>query len=120
MYGVFKKLRLLKLIGLALGLVLTSYLLYGAVNTFKSRGLTIDDLVGFYAYGAAHQVDIKSANSGRLVSGEENLAFTYTYNQGTFFCASEGGRSWRIKVITSTSLYNAYDHTYHFKQGVAQ
>jgi hypothetical protein len=111
-YDVFKQHRLLKLVGLALGLLLVSYLVYAGTSIYSSRGIGLSSLIGSYYDGIEHQVDIDEDGHGRLVSGDYSVAFIYSYGEGSFACTAADSNTWTLKVVDQGNLYCTYDGHY--------
>lgn len=117
MYDVFKKNRVLKLIGLALGLFVVLYLLDAFNAFYGSRNVSLASMVGFYSYQNAHQVTINANNTGRMVSEALSVPFEFTYSAGTFSCSSSDKLFvWEMKAVNGSNLFNGYDRTYLYRQ----
>ena len=115
-YELFKRHRLIKLLGLLVGLVLLSYLIYGFSSLYSSRSLGVESWIGFYAHGSTHQVILFKNGLGHLVSDEASFGFRYSYDYGSFHCEGEDGQSWEMKGVSKTNLYSLYDHTFLYRQ----
>jgi hypothetical protein len=121
MFAVFQRHRLLKILSLVLAVIVLSYVGHGVASFYQGRSAGIDDLVGYYAYGVSHQIDIKNDHLGRLVSGGTSFSFAFDYSDGTFFCHSaEGADSWRMKSLSGSEIYSEYDKTLLYRQEVAE
>ena len=118
MYDVFKQHRILKLVGLALGLLLVSYLIGAGVSLYQSRSVSIDSMVGLYAFQTSHQIVINDKATGQMVSGDVSEYFVFSFSQGTFSCASQSYK-WTMKVVGKTNIYNDFGHCYLYRQEVA-
>jgi hypothetical protein len=118
-YDVFKKHRLAKLVGLALGLLLASYLIGAALALVNSRAVSIESMIGVYAFKTEHQIVINDGHSGQMVSDDLSTYFIFSYAEGTFHCASQTDK-WTMKVVAYSNIYNDFDHTYLYRQEVSK
>lgn len=118
MFGVFKKHRILKLIGLAFGLFLLWFIVSPVIDMTKGQDYQLTEVIGSYAYGVDHWIDFISEDYGKMVSFGEAKVFSFTYDKGTFYCIDleDTETSWKMKVLSTNSIYNCYDGCYLFRR----
>ena len=117
MFAIFKKHRILKLVGIAFGLFLLWYLLSPMADMIRGQDLTNEEIIGSYIYGSSHYVEIYTVKIGKMVSEEVTIEFTYTYDKGIVNCLSDDKEtSWTMRAISDNALFNNYDSTYLFKR----
>lgn len=117
MFALFKKHRILKLVGIAIGLFLLWFLVSPIIDIVKGQDLTLDQLQGSYIYGDTHYVEFFTERFGKMVSEEVTIEFTYTYDKGIVNCLSDDKEtSWTMRAISDNALFNNYDYTYLFKR----
>ena len=119
MFALFKKHRILKLVGFTAGLFLIFFLLSPIIDMVKGQDIDASELLGSYSYGTEHYVDILTNNVGRMVSKGTTVEFTYTYDKGRIDCLSADKTiSWRMRTVSDNAIFNSYDTTYLFKRNV--
>lgn len=118
MFGVFKKHRILKLIGLTFGLFLLWYLVSPAIDMIRGQDVQITELVGTYAYGTDHVVEFYTETIGKMVSEGVPTEFMYTFDKGIISCHSVGDdpQEWEMRTLSNGAIFNCYDSTYLFKR----
>ena len=116
MFKLFQKHRLLKLGGLTIGLFLLWYLISPFVDLVKGMDVELIDLIGNYAYGSDHYVELITDQVGKMTSKEAVIEFTYTYDKGLVACISlDEETTWSMRAVSNNALFNEYDSTYLFK-----
>ena len=68
MFAIFKKHRILKLVGIAFGLFLLWYLLSPMADMIRGQDLTNEEIIGSYIYGSSQYVEIYTVKIGKMVS----------------------------------------------------
>ena len=79
MFSLFKRHRILKLGGIAIGLFLLWYLLSPMVDLIKGMDIAPEDLIGNYAYGVDHYVELITEKLGKMTSEETVIEFNGTH-----------------------------------------
>ena len=121
MYALFEKHRALKLVSLAVGLLVLTYLAKPAISLYKSRSTKAEDMIGLYSFRSGHSLNIATLKSGRMVSGDYSTDFSYEYSLGTYSCKSADSlKSWTMRVVDSSNIYNNFDRTYLYRVEGAQ
>ena len=116
MFSLFKKGRVLKLGGITIGLFLLWYLLSPFIDLVKGMSVTSENLVGNYACGLDHYVELITDRIGKMTSQEAIIEFSYTFDKGLLTCSSlDKEDEWTMRCISERGLYNGYDSTYLFK-----
>ena len=116
MFALFKRHRILKLGGIAIGLFLLWYLISPMMDLVKGMDVKPEDVVGNYAYGVDHYVELITDRVGKMTSKEVVIEFNYTYDKGLLSCSSiDEETSWNMRCVSDNALYNGYDSTYLFK-----
>ena len=119
MFALFKKHRILKLVGIAFGLFLLWFLLSPMVDMIKGQDLTNEQIIGSYIYGSSHYVELYTVRIGKMVSEEVTIEFTYTYDKGVLECQGyDEETTWKMRAISDNAIFNGYDSTYLFKRNV--
>ena len=116
MFALFKRHRILKLGGIAIGLFLLWYLISPMMDLIKGMDMSSEDIVGNYAYGVEHYVELFTDKIGKMTSKETIIEFNYTYDKGLLTCTSiDEETNWTMRCVSDNGLYNSYDSTYLFK-----
>ena len=116
MFSLFKKGRVLKLGGLTIGLFLLWYLLSPFVDLVKGMPVTSEVLIGNYAYGVDHYVEVITDKKGKMTSEETIIEFSYVFDKGLLTCSSiDEEDEWTMRCISNNALYNGFDSTYLLK-----
>ena len=116
MFQLFKKHRILKLGGLTVGLFLLWYLISPFADLIKGMDVEVIDLIGSYAYGSEHYVELLTDQLGKMTSKESVIEFNYTYDKGLLTCISlDEETNWTMRAVSDNALFNNYDSTYLFK-----
>ena len=116
MFSLFKRHRILKLGGIAIGLFLLWYFISPMMDLIKGMDMTSEEIVGNYANGLDHYVELITDKIGKMTSKETIIEFTYTYDKGLLECSSlNEEESWTMRCVSDNALFNGYDSTYLFK-----
>ena len=116
MFALFKRHRILKLGGIAIGLFLLWYLISPMMDLVKGMDVKPEDVVGNYAYGVDHYVELITDRVGKMTSKEVVIEFNYTYDKGLLSCSSiDEETTWNMRCVSDNALYNGYDSIYLFK-----
>lgn len=118
MFAVFKKHRILKVVGIAFGLFLLWYIASPMIDLIQGQSVEHIDLLGSYVYGTEHYVDIITEKLGKMVSENTTIEFAYTYDKGLLTCYEviDETNSWDMRVIGQDAIFNCYDSTYLFRK----
>lgn len=116
MFALFKRHRILKLGGIAIGLFLLWYLISPMMDLVKGMDMSSEEIVGNYAYGLEHYVELITDRVGKMTSEDVVIEFNYTYDKGLLDCVSlDEETSWTMRCVSDNALFNGYDSTYLFK-----
>ena len=116
MFSLFKRHRILKLGGIAIGLFLLWYLLSPMVDLIKGMDVAPEALIGNYAYGVDHYVELITEKLGKMTSEETVIEFSYTYDKGLISCSSNDEETtWTMRCVSDNAIFNGYDSSYLFR-----
>ena len=116
MFSLFKRHRILKLSGIAIGLFLLWYFLSPMIDLIKGMDVKSEALVGNYAYGVDHYVELITDRIGKMTSKDIVIEFNYTYDKGLLNCTSLDEETiWTMRCVSDNALYNGYDSSYLFR-----
>ena len=88
------------------------------MDLIKGMDMSSEEIVGNYAYGLEHYVELITDRVGKMTSEDVVIEFNYTYDKGLLTCCSlDEETSWTMRCVSDNALFNGYDSTYLFKIG---